>query len=296
MDRSSADRHREPMRATERLQDTPSSPPVRRLPDLDRSEDERESDIISHTGLTNPSTRVPSAVTSGPSQQQQELVDLIDASDKEVIKDVLLHLCTVSPALSGALTRGLTPYARSRQSDSQHDGREMNETRAAHGPLIQSSQPKVSSPEHSTRSSDHRSHKVKNEDTIPTPFKRSEEPMSGHVMRDMHEQHRFPRSLISSSLTESTKNMEKCINCGKMFDKDSTTADCFYHPGSKRKARTITGLLQVQYDCCQGDVYDPPCEIRKHVAETKSDFDTLRRPFLYRELERQEPRTFKRLG
>lgn len=297
MDRSSAEGDRE-----RRLDET-SSPPVQSLPDLESSTIERKPETTPDTRLTNSSTRASSAVTSGRSYTEQELVDLIDASDKDVIKTVLLHLCKISasPAFLGALIRGLTYEAKSARTKCRDEKPSLNETASRGHSKSTSHLPQgATNSGHSDRGSKNPFPNVKSEDTASsTPFgtscKRSE---ARHVLHDLDDPHRIrsldPSIRTSRDLSESQDNMETCIHCGKMFTKGSTTADCFYHPGLKRKVRTLTGLLQVQYDCCHGDSSDPPCENGKHVAETKSDFDSLRHPSLPRELQR--PRKVMRFG
>lgn len=66
-----------------------------------------------------------SRATSGPQQTRQihtsHLHAIISTTSPHVLRKVLLELCQVSPALSGALVRGLAPYSASAQNImSQH--------------------------------------------------------------------------------------------------------------------------------------------------------------------------------
>lgn len=294
MERSSVDRHREPMQAIDRLLNTPSSPSVRHLQDLQPPGDEQQSGTLSETGLESSTSEISSAVTSGSFHPQHELAGLIDGSDKEVIKTVLLHLCTISPALSGALTRGLTLHAKPTQTDYPKDNGGVVNRTTSHGPLASVKRPRSSSPGHSDRTPQSTIHNIRNQATSSTERKT----VPDHVTREKNWNRTpgpGPSIRISRNWSDSKEKMEQCINCGQMFVKGSDTADCFYHPGSKRKVRTITGLLQVQYTCCHGSLDDPPCENGQHVAEAKSEFDSLKRTSLNRELEFQQRRKTMRL-
>ncbi|KAF2746201.1 hypothetical protein M011DRAFT_88576 [Sporormia fimetaria CBS 119925] len=154
------------------------------------------------------------------------LTRIIDTTPREPLKAVLIQLCEISPAFSGALARGLAPHSLWAQDLIKHHN--------TSNPM----------PEAHTRSPG--PERLKNPPThsSQTP-KRSPSHMAGSP------------SLSPWRRTPGTGTV--CTHCQKPCTVGSKEPCCYYHPGQKRKRRDISGQLSVTFTCCEQDLDAEGC-------------------------------------
>jgi hypothetical protein len=199
-------------------------------------------------------------------QEQDYVARVLDASPPQAIKAVLLHLTTLSPALSEALVRGLTSEQQRQTAVSRprlNPGFGDGSGQGGHHPSASSfSRPPPIKYERniSSGTSSSRSHTA-----FPNPNSANSTPPHQDFTGSR------PRSPTSSSKTLS------CRNCHQSFVEGSE-GTCWYHPGRKRMVPDITGQKVPTYTCCNQDDLSPPCVNGTHVAIATSGLDLLKRP------------------
>lgn len=257
------------------------------------------------------STQIPTM--NPPPINPDQMAQLIKTTDAEHLQRVVLELCLLSPALSGAVARGVaahSTYARSlidRQGQAARPNikAEHNQSRGGSGVSTRLPSPKPSpghryaslktepnSPAYSTSGSSNVSSTTQSHGSIPGAFPRtpsanqsgSTTPYRKPVNDFLSASSSREASVRDSGRTPTTKqeqrpNVQKCTQCGESFYVGSQSS-CLYHPGRKHMVVNGSGQRVSQYTCCQGGAYDPPCEEGTHVGPPTTGLDQLKRPFI----------------
>ena len=255
-----------------------------------------------------PAGNAPSGIP--PDQLRQ----IIHTSDSMAIRNVLLNLCKLSPALSGAVARGLAPSSSYAQQTIQAYRNKTAASKIKSDPggtakyTFQDATKNRPVMPHQPHIKHEVKHEVKpvwipsdDEDDLldveelfkPTPRPSTDSHPSfaapssfksnggnANVKSEWPSSSRLPLNLARDRMqpanikTEPTPPDHKCVNCGKPFESENDP--CVYHPGRKVVATNDYGDRMSVYNCCRRDVYEPGCKFGIHVAEPAQGLDQLR--------------------
>ncbi|KAF2785540.1 hypothetical protein K505DRAFT_330942 [Melanomma pulvis-pyrius CBS 109.77] len=201
-----------------------------------------------------------------PRVHPDHLSRIVNTTDPHVLRALVLHLCTLSPALSGAVARGLAHNSTFAQATivKYHPAQTKPDPRRAQSASPASdfsellSSPKIPSPiKHDRKPSPAPSHSSSStafSDSLPL------RPLT-HVAASSSS----PRRAVSNANPEPAPTTKTCIHCHKPFDYEN--GFCTWHPGSK--ARSADGA--VQWDCCGALPWEAGCEsANAHVAASQN--------------------------
>lgn len=232
----------------------------------------------------------------------QHLQQIVKTSDSRALRKVLLHLCHISPALSGAVVRGLTPHstfaqsliARHRNQETATARTDKNGEDSAYERTKRRLATSTSNPKTSQSSIAGARHdrpllsprkiprqtvpKVESEPRFGwdphTAYSRSEIrqdypgqiPWASPVTPPPANRHMATplASVRSSSIKREPTHTQKCMHCRASFKPDSEDI-CIYHTGHK-----IQRNDQVVWDCCDAPLGDEGCQVGLHAAAEAS--------------------------
>jgi len=237
------------------------------------------------------------------------LRQIVNTSDSRALRKVLLHLCHISPALSGAIARGLAPHSTFAQSiinrhrnttvatvqsdkDSDDSAYERTERRltTASGSLKTSQSLAVKRDRHVSQElpQRHSAPKVKSEPrsnldlsaTSSHSIQRaaSSASASWDTPKTPAAANRHTKtplaSIGSSSIKREPVHKQKCIQCRESFRADYDDV-CVYHAGQR-----VQRDNQAVWDCCSAPLHDVGCQFGLHIAAeaSRDDADNRKRP------------------
>ncbi|KAF2648870.1 hypothetical protein K491DRAFT_722189 [Lophiostoma macrostomum CBS 122681] len=250
--------------------------------------------------------QAPKATPAQPRVNSVHLAHIINSSDTRALRSVLIELCKCSPALSGAVVRGLAPHSSFAQSlirqhakpttlrstvKQERDISPLSDSGSSDLVFIQgfgsgvkkerSASPALSDGSSSGAFSDHiplRSNRMPGE--FPRPPSPKIHGPAPHYRSDAQGSKpslsRGPRTGNFPPVTPKKPPMKVCKNCNETFIEGSGSG-CDFHPGRKVKASDDAGQSTIRYTCCDGDQWDAPCQSGDHVGRTVSALDSLKR-------------------
>ncbi|KAF2475776.1 uncharacterized protein BDR25DRAFT_300757 [Lindgomyces ingoldianus] len=218
------------------------------------------------------------------------LATIIDAADPKAFRDVVLYLCKLSPALSGAIARGLAQYPTSAQPTiANHRHRPANPSNAM--PSLDSSylsgddsslpgspqadvyaEPEYASPALSDASSSSAFSTRSSRDSSTRPPLQSLKPPSRSLPHSSHNadlrksaSHPLfkPAAARPSHTQQPTRKV--CRQCNNHFN-EGVEDICNYHPGQKQDAGDMFGRPMSVWTCCKRQYWEPGCAESSHVA------------------------------
>jgi hypothetical protein len=230
------------------------------------------------------------------------------------MRNVLLNLCKLSPALSGAVARGLAPSSSYAQDTIKAY---RNKTAAPNIKSDPGEMAKHTSHDVKTRMVTPPQRRIKREiETVRIPsddeddlveidelFKPTPRPQADFgpsfatssssksqgsnagMKSEWPNPSRLPvrhsahdvardRAQPTNVKTEQGLRSRKCKHCEKQFGNEQYP--CVYHPGRKVVAENEYGNRMPVYNCCRRSVYESGCVTGTHVAEPVDGLDQLR--------------------
>jgi hypothetical protein len=229
-----------------------------------------------------------------PNINPDQLRQIINTSDPASVRTVLLNLCKLSSALSGAVARGLAPsstfaqdtiraYRNGTTTSSRASGSRQTATHTSrdtknshpvtpYQPRIKHAQTKAVSissddestlddPEYFFKAEEHSGPSMSGGAKAGVKSERQ----SSSALPVRHSQSASIETKSSKVKTEPKSRERKCINCRQPF-KDEFEP-CVYHTGRVKISTNDYGQREATYDCCGEDIDYPGCEHGVHEAE-----------------------------
>ncbi|KAJ6195075.1 LOW QUALITY PROTEIN: hypothetical protein J3E72DRAFT_441340 [Bipolaris maydis] len=214
---------------------------------------------------------------------------IISTVSPYALQTVLVELCQISPAFSGALVRGLAPYSTSARNMINQHRMEIDRNAAYEAMNTTSSFGRYSSQVNQrsyTRQHPYSAHsmpRIKREPYRPsTPS--SDSPSSQKAARPTatrtplhHLVGGSPSPNITSNVAIATQRADEvqgvtpntCTKCHELFSGDAEP--CIYHPGRKVKQDDGT----IVWSCCQEDMLSVGCDFGgTHTTQNHESEDT----------------------
>ncbi|KAF2275766.1 uncharacterized protein EI97DRAFT_71771 [Westerdykella ornata] len=259
------------------------------------------------------SATVKTEASAAPDSTPQRLIHpvhlerLIDTTDRDAIKSVLLQLCALSPAFSGALARGLAPHSRFAQGLETQGGSVRPHANLASS-ITPSPRPlseRIPTP-HNSKASNLLRQRIKDEHGSspstsnlprgfpespvfaplrkPTPtgtprlaFIKWESASASSSSSRTPSIQRTPISPSNTARKSSSGAILECDNCALFYFEDSSDM-CLFHPGRLKPVEDGNGSQTWVYTCCKGGSSAAPCKEGKHVSKANDDdVDSLKR-------------------